>query len=296
MKPSRGLVVPESWVLEAQKHAFDLKLIEPTYFLIPIPGYEGYTRTQLKKKITTTLRQYPVRSAVVVLPACYASSSHVPYWPEMIVKHKSSVIITSVLFADNRTQCMAVISAWLQSGQNAIKTIHATCQYEAPYPEILRKWNGLGATCYHPGDFFKHEFLDALQKMKGHWLYWGHANSGCLNAYNDLTTDDILTHKPAQPLQSTLWFSCATLESSQEQNIAIEWFKSGATFCLLASMGSIQTQGNQALILKWIELCQEKKATHLADIIHQLVVHNRAQIEPILAQYRLIGLPWVSFL
>ena len=131
--------------------------------------------------------------------------------------------------------------------------------------------------------------------MQGHWLYWGHADADKLHGYNHLSTEDILRNKPASPLQSTLWFSCSTLDTSKKSNIALNWYLNGATYCLLASMRPVNTIDNQRLSMAWLDTLRNSDVISIADIIQNILLLDQQTFEPVLSSYRLLGLPWVKF-
>jgi len=292
---TRSFVIPESWVKEASTQITELNEVEPFYSIIPISNYEKLPKAHLRNLIVKTLRTSSAHNAVVVLPKSYATGAYVKYWPDMLICKKSEILITSVLFADKWTECGEIINSWAVSNFSNNEKHNATCQYQPPYTDTLEQWSKKGAQSFHPGDYFKHEFLDELEKMQGHWLYWGHADSEKLHGYNHLSAEDILHYKPVSPLHSTLWFSCSTLDINKKSNIALDWYLNGATYCLFASMRPIKTIDNQLLSMAWLEVFQLSNVTSIADIIQNLLIQDQQTFQPVLSNYRLLGLPWVKF-
>lgn len=295
MQLTRALVITKSWIEEAINQLAGLNNIQPCCQIIPIPDCKTLTKDRLSKLITKVLKASRVQSAIVVLPTSFAQGTCIRYWPDIFIHTKSGILITSVFFSDEWSDCRPLIDSFLSTNSSGTEKYNATCQYQPPYTDTLNLWVEAGAKNFHPGDYFKHEFLNALSKMQGHWLYWGHADSDKLRGYHHLFSEDILGHKPESPLQSTLWFSCSTLDNSKERNIALEWFLSGATHCLLASLKQVKTKDNQLLSSAWLETYQHQEVFNIADIIYYLLKHDEQTFGPILEHYRLMGSPWIKF-
>ncbi len=295
MHLTRALVISNNWLDKAVNHLAGLKNIQPCFQIIPIPDYESLTKNRFSKLVTRALKNCSAQSAIVILPTSYALGTCVKYWPDIFIHTQSGILITSVVFSDEWTDCRPMIDSFLRTSVPGTGKYNATCQYQPPYTDVLNQWVEAGAENFHPGDYFKNEFLNELSKMQGHWLYWGHADSEKLRGYHHLFSDDILDHKPESPLQSTLWFSCATLDKNKEHNIALEWFLSGATQCLMASLEAIKTKDNQLLGSAWLEICQHQEVSNIADIIYHLLMQDEQTFGPILENYRLMGSPWVDF-
>lgn len=295
MTDTRFIVIPATWTRKASAQIAQWNEQGPSYALMPVPGYELLSKASLRNEIVKKLRNSNVRTAVVVLPKSYATGINVKYWPGMLLSNKSGILITSVLFADKWTECSEMINAWAGFPSLATQTHNATCQYQPPYTDMLEQWNKKGAVSFHPGDYYKEELLGELTKMQGHWLYWGHADSKKLHGYHHLQAGDILKHRPASPLQSTLWFSCSTLDSRKKSNIALDWYLTGATYCLLASRQPVDTIDNQRLSMAWLELLQTPGVTSIADILENIANQDQQSFHPVLSGYHLLGLPWVKF-
>jgi len=292
---SRAFVIPESWAKKASTQINLLNDVESFYSILPISNYETQPKARLRNLIKKSLRTCDANNAVVVLPKSYATGVNVKYWPDMFIFKKSEILITSVLFADTWSECSEIINSWAGSNFSENQKHNATCQYQPPYTDTLDKWNKKGAQSFHPGDYFKHEFLQELKKMQGHWLYWGHADSEKLHGFNHLTSAEILNHQPESPLYSTLWFSCSTLGINKKSNIALDWYLNGATYCLFASMKPVNTTDNQLLGLRWLDLCQQPNVNSIADILQNLLKQDQQPFRQVLSNYRLLGFPWVRF-
>src|SRR5690606_18497821 len=114
-----------------------------------------------------------------------------------------------------------------------------------------------------------------------------------LHGYNGLSIHDIVHHKPASPLVSTIWLACATLDAHKTRNIALEWFMSKASCCLLASTEPVKTTDNQKLNDIFLAIFEKSNSKSLADIIFEILNQDQTAFESILAHYRLLGIPWV---
>lgn len=296
MKERRVLVIPENWIKEASTQLAEWNGLGPFYEAVATADSEAMSRARLRNSIIKSLRNSDASSAVVVLPTSFAKGASVRYWPDMVIPNKSGLLITSIVFADNWTACREIINRSKDVDDAASRTHNVTCQYQPPYTHMLGQWTKGGARGFHPGDFFKQEFLQELGNMRGHWLYWGHADSAKLHGYSHLSTGDILHNKPVLPLQSTIWFSCSTLDIRERSNIALDWYLSGATHCMLASTCPVNTADNQELGTAWLEALQAPGVKTIADIIQHLLSLDQKAFEQVLSPYRLLGLPWVRFI
>ncbi len=296
MNETRFLVIPETWMQEASAQLAERNGLGPFYTAIPIADYEKLSGARLRNLIIKTLRCSNTHSAVVVLPKSYATGIYVRYWPDMLSYNSSGILVTSILFGDKWTECSEIINASTGFDRPGRQNHNVTCQYQPPYTYMLEQWTNKGAQSFHPGDYFKKEFLNELAKMQGHWLYWGHADGDKLHGYNHLSTKDILQNKPVLPLHSTLWFSCSTLDMNKKSNIALDWYLNGATHCLLASTAPVNTTDNQRLGMAWLEILQNPGVTSVVDIIQKILLLDQKIFGLVLSNYRLLGLPWVKFI
>ncbi len=291
---SRALIVPDTWMKEA--HGPEERLDNQPFFrVIPVPGYENLAKGQLTKAITSVLKTSGVQSALVVLPVEYAAGAFIKHWPELFMHTKLGVLISSVCFADRWVDCLTIAESAANTAGWEEVICNASCQYQPPYTTTFNLWERAGARSLHPGDYSRDEFLSALNKMKGHWLYWGHSDHTKLRAYHHLYSEDLLSHKPGWPLQSTLWFSCSTLGGNNRKSIALDWFLSGATRCMMAGLTNMDTTANQLLSAAFLEAVEKNGGTSLDGILYHLLTRNEQTFGSILNQYRLMGPPWVKF-
>ncbi|NJM32791.1 MAG: hypothetical protein HC848_07995 [Limnobacter sp.] len=182
------------------------------------------------------------------------------------------------------------------------KPWRASCQYERPYVDSLQFWEDMGATCYHPGDYTGQEFLNELQTFTGQWVYMGHAFEDRLRGYGHLLTADLLAHKPARPLNGTLFLTCNTLgEAEQGLPLALEWHLAGASRFTLAATGPVNTAENQQLAIRMLHALESNHDQPLWEFIRQCFAKptiggknsgRTGELYNIAAHYRLLGDPW----
>ena len=170
---------------------------------------------------------------------------------------------------------------------------HLTCQYQPPYTAMLDLWSKAGAKEYHPGDYYKSEILTAISNMTGNWVYWGHGEANLLRGYGHLEKDELLAHVPPKPLNATLWFTCSTLDKHERENIALSWYRSGATKCLMASPNKINTQANQQLSEAWLSAVKSQPLACISEVVLKLIQEESEEITEVLSNYYLLGNPWV---
>lgn len=295
MDQKRALVIPEDWTKEIASLKTTKQDNDYCFVSIPTANLGIPSKARLTTVLKQTLRSSGLLSAVVVLPTDFAKPVNVKYWPKMIISSKNEAIVTSVIFADNWLACKGIIDTWQHVDNPFASKHHLTCQYQPPYTDMLERWRAWGARSLHPGDYFKTEILVELSQMQGHWVYWGHSDNAKIHGYQYISSKELLQHRPAIPLQSTLWFSCSTLGSRTNNSIALDWFLNGATLCLLASTQPVKTTDNQLLSAAWLEVCQHSTAVNVADIIQQLLRQDSQTFTPILDNYRLMGSPWIKF-
>ncbi len=289
---NRILIIPDTWMKAAiiPEEGLDS---QPFFRFIPVPGYENLAGDQLAKAVTRILETSGAQSALVVLPDEYAAGSCIKYWPEIFIHTKQGALISSVCFADNWTDFYKIAESAANIARWEKVVFNASCQYQSPYTSTFNLWERAGARSLHPGDYSRDEFLNALNQMKGHWLYWGHSGHTKLRGYHHLYSEDLLSHKPIKPLQSTLWFSCSTLGGNNGKSIALDWFLSGATHCMMAGVKYMDTLANQQLSAAFLEAVEQNDGASLDGILYHLLSSDEKTFGPILNQYRLMGPPWI---
>lgn len=288
-------VIPGIWIREAENQAGRLNYHSSCSF-IPVPVKSETEYSNLPGLIETSILSVKESGSVVVmLPHRFAKGSAVKFWPDIILNSNTGYVLTAVDFADDLQEFLVKSEAYLMPDNINSGIINASCQYEPPYTQTLNTWTDAGARSFHPGDFYKYEFLEALRTMKGHWFYWGHSDCTKLRAYHHIHTEDLLNAIPESPLQSTIWFSCSTLNIKHEQSIVLDWFLNGATRCIMAGKDQIMTIDNQLLSFAFLETLQKLKSPCFADIINHLLSADSNTYLPIIKSYRILGSPWISF-
>jgi hypothetical protein len=285
-----ALVFPEEWMDEIQQERAGLH-VQPCFFLIPISQTASENPKKYQKTICAKAKKLDVRVVTWFVPQTLASGKAVTKWPDLVYRFKNDYLVQSIAFA---ASARAVIDCLKQSEWGSQKPQHTSvfCQYAAPYTIMLEKWAKAGAKTYHPGDYAKDEILDVLRKLSGNWVYFGHALANRLRGYGHLFVNELIAHKPKKQLTATLWFTCSTLAGKDGENLALEWYLSGSTACLLASPKAIKTSSNQLLGDAWLEVLAETKNQSVTDVL--LAVSRQSEfLFEVLNQYKLLGKPWV---
>lgn len=277
---------------EAKSGIARLNSQQPCYFIL---GFDwSLDQETLAESLKVRMYDFFDQAALLVLPKSFARSEFIPFWPSLVQTNLSGTWICSICFADNWDEVEHVFIDSLQANDNNAMNIHASCQYQPPYTEMLALWDSAGAKSYHPGDYFKEDFLFQLSQMSGTWAYWGHALGDRLRAYGHLDRLDILSHKPVNPLLATLWFTCSTLNPEIEDNIGLVWYLSGSTQCLLASPFKIKTESNQVFGQEFLSCYLSDRNQLLAEIFYNLSGNQKPSLFEIMNQYHLLGNPWVN--
>lgn len=291
----RAIILPESWCEEASIFIARLNIVQSRYFIISLSESK---KLELDNKWTDApgiLADIHVRSAMFILPTLYACGDKIDLWPSMIQTGPSGNWVSSLFFADSWAEVAnALLDVSTEEETSAGVLTHLTCQYQPPYTAILSHWYGLGRKAYHPGDYFKEDILPALTEMRGNWIYWGHGEGDKLRGYSHLHTADLLSYKCSKPLNATLWFTCSTLDRGYPENIALAWYLSGASKCMLASPEKVNTEDNQLLSDAWMQAgtCAQDKT--ISCVIMEILQKDPEVYERILNQYFLLGIPWVQ--
>ena len=287
------MIIPDSWAAEAANDIAGLDCNQACYTILPVSNFEKLSPAKLKMAVENCLKRTRVNAAVVFLPPRFSTGKFLKYWPSLYYINNERVVITSVYFASCWKEYLKTFDENCKEGSGKIKDFHVTCQYQPSYTNTLLHWENAGAKSFHPGDFFKMDFLKQFQKINGHWLYWGHADCEKLRGYDHLYAKDLIQFKPTVPLQLTAWFSCTTLDARYEKNIALDWYLSGSTQCLLAASNEINTIENQKLGLAWLQVCSTAVGFHVADLLQKILTENFQEFKSLLLHYKLLGNPWV---
>jgi len=288
----RAIILPQCWYKEASVFIARLNILRPRYFLIPLSesGAEAKSNLPFLEEMMAANR---ATSAMFVIPKSFASGDKIDSWPDLIQHHSAGKWVCSVFFADRWAEVAEALEDFLNEVNTKIET-HLTCQYQPVYAEMLKLWEQKGGKAYHPGDFFKEDILPAISQMKGDWVYWGHGEGDRLRGYGQLHVVDLLSNKCETPLNATLWFTCSTLDRDYPENIALAWYQSGATKCLLASPDKVNTEANQLLSQHWLGMAKENGGRTVASLILDILQHDSENLESVLNHYYLLGIPWVS--
>lgn len=267
-----------------------LNSIQPCYFLVgvEIPS----DPVALTEVLTFSLEDYRGKAAMMILPRSFAQSSSIPFWPKLIQESTQNPWICALFFADSWEE----IERYLfdEHSRKESADVHVSCQYQPPYTDMLELWAQAGAKPYHPGDYFKEDFLLELKKMSGIWAYWGHSEGDRIRGYGHVTVDELLSNCPENQLLLSLWFTCSTLDPEVEQNIGLSWFLSGKTQSLLASPFKVKTEENQFLGRQFLNSLVQKRHESLVDILLDLIEREDRSVRQVLNQYHLLGNPWVD--
>ncbi|WP_192349544.1 hypothetical protein [Algoriphagus sp. Y33] len=289
----RAIILPTCWYGEASDFLAGLNTPQSRYFIIPLCESFGPDPRSYLPFVEEKMILNQAESAMIVLPASFACGDKIDFWPSIIQKKTGGNWICSVFFADC-WQCVAQALEDLSMDKNTSNKTHLTCQYQPDYTEMLALYEHQIGQPYHPGDYFKPDILHAISLMEGNWLYWGHGEGDKLRGYSQLDTVDLLSNKCRYPLNSTLWFTCSTLDRDFPENIALAWYQSGATKCLLASPYKINTKANVFLSRRWVSCAVKKGKRTIASLILELLEEDSVAMEKVLNKYFLLGIPWVE--
>lgn len=290
---NKAIVIPESWSIPAGFFVARLNKFQPRFFTISIPDLIYLDSATFLSKLYLALDRNDADSALVVLPHSWADVKKIKNWPEAVCNEKIRPVVNSIFFADDWEELAKMFSEFLEEKNNSAPKTHITCQYQPPYTTMLNLWADSGAENYHPGDFYKSEILTAISQMTGNWVYWGHGEANLLRGYGHLGKEELLAHIPAKPLNATLWFTCSTLDHYDGENIALSWYRSGATKCLLASPHKINTDANQLLSESWLSTAKSQHSSCIASIVLKLMQEGSQETKEVLRNYYLLGNPWV---
>ncbi|WP_425638408.1 hypothetical protein ACPUEN_03255 [Algoriphagus yeomjeoni] len=290
---NKAIVIPESWSIPAGFFVARLNKFQPRFFTISIPDAVYLDSESFLTKLYAAVDQHAANSALVVLPHSWAKVNKMQDWPPIVCNEKFRPVVNSIFFADEWKELENALLDFLCDKIDLAPKTHLTCQYQQPYTKMLKLWSEAGAEDFHPGDFYKTEILSAISTMTGNWVYWGHGEANLLRGYGHLEKDELLAHIPAKPLNATLWFTCSTLEKHSTENIALSWYRSGATKCLLASPNKINTEANQMLSAAWLAASKSPPIASIAAVILKLIQEESKEITEVLRNYYLLGNPWV---
>ncbi|WP_111670070.1 C25 family cysteine peptidase [Algoriphagus litoralis] len=286
----RGLIIPFMWMDQADEGIARLNSIQPCYFLV---GFKQPEEPRLIQEAMNLLEEdCSGLATMMILPRSFAQSSHISFWPKLIQAKPQNAWICALFFADTWEE----VEHYLQNepSKNESADVHVSCQYQPPYTDMLELWAQAGAKPYHPGDYFKEDFLQELKKMSGIWAYWGHSEGDRIRGYGHVTVDELLSNSPEKQLLLSLWFTCSTLDPEVEQTIGLAWFLSGKTQSLLASPFKVKTEENQLLGRQFLNSLAQKRHESLAEIILDLISTEDQSVSQVLNQYHLLGNPWVD--
>lgn len=269
-----------------------LNRTQPCYFLvvIDIPSKPE----NLSKILELSTKEFCGQAALLVLPKSFTKPNFISFWPKLIQPSHQNDWIFGLFFAEKWEEVEAYLFDFPLEKDCQNMDVHVSCQYQPPYTDMLELWAGAGAKSYHPGDYFKEDFLLELNKMTGIWAYWGHAEGDRLRGYGHLMLNEILSNSSAKPFLLTLWFTCSTLDPEYDKNIGLSWFLSGKTQSLLASPFKVKTEENQLLGRQFLNSLVQKKHESLAEILLDLIEREDQSVRQVLNQYHLLGNPWVD--
>ena len=286
------LVFPKRWINVVKKEVARLAHRQPCFFMFPVDDETLLSPKKSQSSITRGIGAEGVNVICWLLPTCMASGKSVKKWPDMITKVSGHILVQSVAFADRPEELRAFLDLSTEN-KNRFQGTNITCQYQPPYTTMFEKWVRAGAKGFHPCDYFKDEFLYEISKFQGIWVYFGHALADRLRGYGHVYANELLLHQPKHQLEATLWFTCSTLADKKEKGIALHWYLSGATKCLLASPEAVKTNDNQLLGEAWLAEINGDTGKSIATILHALAITSTS-IEKRLKKFKLMGSPWVT--
>ncbi|MBN7816151.1 hypothetical protein [Algoriphagus pacificus] len=288
-----AIIIPESWLDDLMKSKAGWINFPSSCFFIYHQELD-LTRLKANPSIKLQLSENNIAAVLWILPRKFSDKKHQKKWPKLIQKSKSQVFVNSLIFADSWNDCSILFEQYFNSVDKYYNRTSVSCQYEPAYTTLLGDWDKSGALSFHPGDFFKEEFLEEIKRMSGNWVYFGHGEGDRLRGYGHLEKLELLQNGPSKPLNSTLWFTCSTLQEKKGSSLAFSWFSENNTFCLLASAHKVKTVENQAISSSWLDVILNEKELTIADIL--LKIYSKAPdfFSPILNQYQLLGFPWVK--
>ena len=115
-----------------------------------------------------------------------------------------------------------------------------------------------------------------------------------MRGYGHIDQSDLLANKSLIPFNSTLWFTCSTLEEIDGNSLGLNWIFAKGTFSLLASPFKVKTSENQEFASAWLEIMLRNDEQSIAEIILELFLKDRGIYRSIISQYQLLGFPWVK--
>lgn len=295
MKPEldcRCLIISSTWLEQANEGIARLNRTQPCYFLVTMDFLSQLEN--LLKVFELPKKEYYGQAALLVLPKVFAKSKYIPFWPKLIQSSNQNDWVCGLFFADHWDEVEGYLLGFSGTIKSGSLDVHVSCQYQNPYTDMLELWTNEGSKPYHPGDYFKEDFLLELQKMTGIWAYWGHAEGDKLRGYSHLTLNEILTNSPSKPFLLTLWFTCSTLDPEFDENIGLSWFLSGKTQCLLASPFKVKTEENQLLGKEFLKVFTQKNNQLLSEILLCLVEKKDDFLSRVMNHYCLLGSPWIE--
>jgi hypothetical protein len=293
LKVNKAIVLPESWTEQAEFFIARLNKFQPCFFTIPTPSSAFLDSDHFLTNLYLLLDHFEAKSSLIVLPKSWAKVEKMKDWPALVCNEKNHPVVNSIFFADEWQEVEIMLKEFLDEKIDLNPKTHLTCQYQPPYTTMLKLWADAGAEEYHPGDYFKSEILVAISKMTGNWVYWGHGEGNLLRGYGHLKKSELLLHIPEKPLNATIWFTCSTLDNNVNDNIALSWYLNGATKCLLASPYNVKTEANKMLSEAWLTIAKSRKKNSIASIILKLLDEDSIELKESLANYYLLGNPWV---
>jgi len=257
------------------------------FSVIRTPAIGEADSEQLHKMIIELLQQESsLGQAILVLPESWRNSNTVDRWPPLLYKHSKGILLLAIAFEGD-------LPRWKKFPTNTdeTKTCNVSCQYEAPYTDLLESWSRAGATTFHPGDYYRDEMLFQLKNMKGTWFYFGHASSRELYAYPKFNGRVLTTHIPENPLDLVAWFSCSTLQKSARENLALSYYNSGATHCLMAAIDKAPTADNAMLVRELLAEFKKPDQRSLATALLAIARRSDFLMDFINRYYRILGNP-----
>jgi len=289
-----AIVIPESWLGEVSNYLARWEAIPSSYFFISVSEEVWQNPKKGTELVLIQSQEKKAQIVLWILPIYMTKGQCTGKWPEMINTETSKPLVNSLCFADSWKEFQILFESFNHSLEPTLNSTFVSCQYEPPYTKMLNAWEKSGAKGFHPGDYFKDEFLAELKKVSGNWVYFGHGEGDRLRGYGHLLLSELMANKPSKPLNATLWFTCSTLDEKNGERIALSWFLNKGTYCILSSAKKVKTEENTILGEAWLEIISKPNNLTIGEIIIELINEDPALYQPILNQYQLLGFPWVQ--
>lgn len=287
MAELKALIVPENWKNELWEK-FQKTGAKNSFLLQTIPPPSNHKAIAISKLLFQIHQQHQVHCFLLLLPKSYCHHARLP---KFIYHHQGVFLFLSIQFTATPREWFSEFSKATVPTSHTHKKIHLSCQYQIPYTQIFEFAQLKSGEHFHPGDYFKGDFLNALAKMHGTWIYWGHADLEKLRGYEELYEKDLITALKNKKLQGCIWMGCKTL-SLHPNSIALNFHLAQKSKFILASKKEIQSSDNEHLCKALLQNIQKSTNSGIINILQSMLTQDPENIYPVLKNYQLLGNPW----